>query len=42
MIDEIYDAYIDCNQQITTDTRNIIKNDLFFAFFHALERGSGA
>ena len=31
MIDEIYDAYIDCNQQITTDTRNIIKNDLFFA-----------
>ena len=29
MIDEIYDAYIDCNQQITTDTRNIIKNDLF-------------
>ena len=31
MIDEIYDAYLDCNQQITTDTRNIIKNDLFFA-----------
>ena len=31
MINEIYDAYLDCNQQITTDTRNISKNDLFFA-----------
>jgi UDP-N-acetylmuramoyl-tripeptide--D-alanyl-D-alanine ligase len=31
MIDEIYDAFIDCNQQITTDTRKINKNDLFFA-----------
>ena len=31
MIDKIYDAYLDCNQQITTDTRNIKNNDLFFA-----------
>ena len=29
MIDKIYDAYLDCNQQITTDTRNIKNNDLF-------------
>ncbi len=31
MIKEIYDAFLSCNQQVTTDTRNIAKNDLFFA-----------
>ena len=31
MIEEIYNAFLSCNQQVTTDTRNIAKNDLFFA-----------
>ena len=31
MIVQIYDAFIRCNQQVTTDSRNIIKNDIFFA-----------
>ncbi len=31
MIEEIYNAFLSCNQQLTTDTRNIAKNDLFFA-----------
>tara|TARA_B100001248_G_scaffold176460_1_gene133979 strand:- start:2836 stop:4122 length:1287 start_codon:yes stop_codon:yes gene_type:complete len=31
MMVEIYDAFISCNQQVTTDSRNIIKNDIFFA-----------
>lgn len=31
MIKEIYDAFLSCNQQVTTDTRNISKNDIFFA-----------
>ena len=31
MIKEIYDAFLSCNQQVTTDTRNIAKNNLFFA-----------
>jgi len=31
MIASIYDAFLSCNQQITTDSRNICKNDIFFA-----------
>ena len=31
MIEEIYNAFLSCNQKVTTDTRNIAKNDLFFA-----------
>ena len=31
MIEEIYNAFLSCNQNIATDTRKICKNDLFFA-----------
>ena len=31
MIEEIYNAFLSCDQKVTTDTRNIAKNDLFFA-----------
>ena len=31
MIQKIYNAYLECNQKITTDTRNISKGCLFFA-----------
>ena len=31
MIEEIYNAFLSCNQNITTDSRKICKNDLFFA-----------
>ena len=31
MIEEIYNAFLSCNQKITTDSRNIAKNDLFIA-----------
>ena len=31
MIKEIYDAFLSCNQKVTTDTRNISKDDIFFA-----------
>ena len=31
MIEEIYNAFLSCNQKITTDSRNTAKNDLFIA-----------
>ena len=31
MIEEIYNAFLSCNRKITTDSRNIAKNDLFIA-----------
>ena len=31
MIEQVYNAFLSCDQKVTTDTRNIAKNDLFFA-----------
>ena len=31
MVEQVYNAFLSCDQKITTDTRNIAKNDLFFA-----------
>ena len=31
MVEQVYNAFLGCNQKVTTDTRNIAKNDLFFA-----------
>ena len=31
MIEQVYNAFLGCDQKVTTDTRNIAKNDLFFA-----------
>ena len=31
MVEQVYNAFLSCDQKVTTDTRNIAKNDLFFA-----------
>ena len=31
MVEQVYNAFLGCDQKVTTDTRNIAKNDLFFA-----------
>ena len=31
MVEQVYNAFLSCDQKVTTDTRNIGKNDLFFA-----------
>jgi UDP-N-acetylmuramoyl-tripeptide--D-alanyl-D-alanine ligase len=31
MAEQVYNAFLSCDQKVTTDTRNIAKNDLFFA-----------
>ena len=31
MAEKVYNAFLSCDQKVTTDTRNIAKNDLFFA-----------
>jgi UDP-N-acetylmuramoyl-tripeptide--D-alanyl-D-alanine ligase len=31
MLEQVYNAFLSCDQKVTTDTRNIAKNDLFFA-----------
>jgi UDP-N-acetylmuramoyl-tripeptide--D-alanyl-D-alanine ligase len=31
MVEQVYNAFLSCDQKLTTDTRNIAKNDLFFA-----------
>ena len=31
MVEQVYNAFLSCDQKITTDTRNISKNNLFFA-----------
>ena len=31
MVEQVYNAFLSCDQKVTTDTRNIAKNDLFLA-----------